>query len=231
MYKKFLIFGIFVFILIYIFIIVNTKNNVTVSTMCIPITSKKIIIDAGHGSPDEGAQNENGVTEAKINLQIAKKLENLLKSGASDVIMTRSGDNAIYNENATTISEKKISDLKNRVKIGNTSSADIFVSIHLNKTNSNKYYGWQTFYKEGDVNSKQLATCIQNNLNSVIEIENKRTPLKLNNIYLMKNIQIPIVIVECGFLSNESEAAKLVTDSYQNKLAWGIYNGIVDYFS
>lgn len=196
-----------------------------------PISNKTIVVDAGHGSPDEGAVGQNGITEATLNLQIAKKLETLLKNSSCNVIMTRSDENGIQDEDAKNIRQMKVSDLKNRAKIGNSSSADIFVSIHLNKISDSKYYGWQTFYKEGDDNSKRLATNIQNSLNNTISIENKRTPLKLSGIYLMKNIEIPIALVECGFLSNENESAKLITDSYQEQLAWGIYNGIVEYFS
>ena len=144
--------------------------------------------------------------------------------------MTRYDENAIYELDAKTISEKKVSDIKNRVKIGNESSADIFVSIHLNKIPQNQYYGWQSFYKDKDESSKNLATSIQNNLNTSINTENKRVPLVLNDVYIMKHVEIPICLVECGFLSNETEEALLVTDEYQEKLAWGIYNGIMDYF-
>ena len=76
-----------------------------------------------------------------------------------------------------------------------------------------------------------MATDIQNNLNKVISNDNNRVPLKIDNIYIMKNVVIPIALVECGFLSNKNEASKLVQDEYQDKLAWGIFNGIMDYFN
>ena len=120
--------------------------------------------------------------------------------------------------------------MKNRVKIGNESSSDIFVSIHLNKIEQSKYSGWQTFYKPGNDDSKKLATSIQNNLNDAIQKENKRIPAALSTVYLMKNVEIPITIVECGFLSNPDEEKLLQTEEYQEKLAWGIYNGISEYF-
>ena len=126
--------------------------------------------------------------------------------------------------------DKKNSDIKNRVKIGNNSSADIFVSIQLNKIPQSEYYGWQTFFKDGSEEGKRLATCIQNNLNEAIQKENKRVPLKINNVYIIKHVEIPISIVECGFLSNPEEREQLEDNSYQNKLAWGIYNGVMDYF-
>lgn len=125
-------------------LLLKSKNNV-IETMAVPVSSRTIIVDAGHGSPDEGAVGVNGITEAKLNLKIALKLKNLLESGGSKVILTRSDDNEIYDESAKTIAQKKVSDVKNRVKIGNESQADIFVSIHLNKIPQSQYSGWQTF--------------------------------------------------------------------------------------
>ena len=209
-------------------IILNKKTVETVST---PVTNKIIIVDAGHGTPDEGAESSNGTTEAKINLQIALKLQNLLEQSGSTVILTRSDENSIYDAGNNTIHDKKVSDMKNRVKIGNESTADIFVSIHLNQIDETQYYGWQTFYNKINENSKELASCVQNGLNEAIQKENKRVPAQLNTVYLMKYVEIPITIVECGFLSNPEEEKLLQTDEYQDKLAWGIYNGINVYFS
>ena len=207
-----------------------SSNNEVVQTMTLPVSNKVIVLDAGHGTPDEGATSSDGISEAGINLNITLKLQKLLENSGATVILTRYDENAIYELDAKTISEKKVSDIKNRVKIGNESSADIFVSIHLNKIPQNQYYGWQSFYKDKDESSKNLATSIQNNLNTSINTENKRVPLVLNDVYIMKHVEIPICLVECGFLSNETEEALLVTDEYQEKLAWGIYNGIMDYF-
>lgn len=208
----------------------NAYNNKVIETMTLPVSNKVIVLDAGHGTPDEGATSSNGVSEAEINLKIVLKLQKLLESSGATILLTRYDENAIYELDAKTISQKKVSDIKNRVKIGNESSADIFVSIHLNKIPQKQYYGWQTFYKDKDESSKNLATSIQNNLNTSINIENKRVPLVLNDIYIMKHVDIPICLVECGFLSNDTEESLLVTDEYQEKLAWGVYNGIMDYF-
>lgn len=173
---------------------------------------------------------EIGTTEAQTNLKIALKVQNLLEQSGATVILTRSDDNAIYDLDSTTLKKKKISDIHNRVKIGNESSADIFVSIHLNKIPQEQYYGWQTFYKPSDEKSIKLAKSLQNNINDAIQKENKRVPMKLDTVYIMKHVEIPISIVECGFLSNVEEEKLLLQDEYQNKLAWGIYNGIIDYF-
>ena len=184
----------------------------------------------GHGKPDEGAQSSNGTTEAETNLKITLKLQNLLEQSGAKVILTRSDENAIYDIDSKTLKEKKVSDIHNRVKIGNESSADIFVSIHLNKIPQNQYWGWQCFYQEGNEKSTKLAKSLQDNLNEAIQKENKRVPMKLDNVYIMKHIEIPTSIVECGFLSNPEEEKLLLEDEYQDKLAWGIYNGIIDYF-
>lgn len=183
----------------------------------------------GHGLPDEGAESKTGVSEANINLKIALKLQNLLEQSGCTVILTRSDENSISDINSKTLRQKKVSDIKNRVKIGNNSSADAFVSIHLNKIPQEQYWGWQCFYKTNNEDSKKLATCIQENLNIAIQKENKRVPIKLDTIYIMKNVEIPICVVECGFLSNNEELIKLQEDEYQNKLAWGIYTGILDW--
>ena len=206
------------------------KQALTVETTSTPASDKTIVIDAGHGSPDEGAESKTGTTEAQINLKIALKVQNLLEQTGSTVILTRSDENGIYNSNTSTIKQKKIMDIKNRVKIGNESSADIFVSIHLNKIPQQQYYGWQCFFNSKNENSKILAEQLQENLNKSMQKENKRVALKLNSIYIMKNVEIPISIVECGFLSNPEEEKQLQEDEYQNRLAWGIYNGITEYF-
>lgn len=221
-----------VFVLLAVFFYSSrTKHPVEIiPVMAVPVTNKVIILDAGHGTPDEGAESSSGTLEAPINLQITLKIQKLLESSGATVILTRSDENSIYEIDAKTIAQKKVSDIHNRVKIGNNSSADVFVSIHLNKIPESQYSGWQTFYKSGDENSKKLATCIQNNLNETIASNNDRIPHTLSNVYIMKNVEIPITIVECGFLSNAEDEAKLKTDEYQESLAWGIYNGIMGYF-
>ena len=207
----------------------NTRTNV-VQTVALPVSNKVIVLDAGHGKPDEGAQSSTGTTEAETNLKIALKVQSLLEQSGATVILTRSDDEAIYDLDSKTLKQKKISDIHNRVKIGNEAQADIFVSIHLNKIPQEQYWGWQCFYKEGNEQSIKLAKSLQENLNESIQKENKRVAMKLENVYIMKHVEIPISIVECGFLSNKEEEKLLLEDGYQDKLAWGIYNGIIDYF-
>ena len=223
--------GIFTILLVFTFVAnTNTEKNNYISTVSLPISGKTVVVDAGHGIPDEGAEVGDGTTEAETNLKIALKLQNLLEQSGCNVILTRSDENAIYDIDSKTLKQKKISDIRNRVKIGNESSADIFVSIHLNKIPQTKYSGWQTFYNKNSVEGKKLATYIQQSLNDSIQKENNRIASKIENIYIINNVEIPTTIVECGFLSNEAERENLLNDSYQNRLAWGIYNGIIDYF-
>lgn len=223
--------GIFLSVFVFILTTGNAEEqNKYISTVGLPASGKTIVIDAGHGVPDEGAQSSNGTTEAETNLKIALKLQNLLEQSGCTVILTRSDENAIYDIDSKTLKQKKISDIKNRVKIGNESSADIFVSIHLNKIPQSQYDGWQTFYKEGSEDGARLAKTIQENLNKTIQKENNRIAKTIDKIYIIKHVEIPTTIVECGFLSNPDEEKLLLEDEYQNKLAWGIYNGIIDYF-
>ena len=219
--------GIFLSVFVFMF---STEKSTIISTVSLPVSGKTIVIDAGHGKPDEGAQSSTGTTEAETNLKIALKLQNLLEQSGSTVILTRSDENAIYDIDKKTLKQKKISDIHNRVKIGNESSADIFVSIHLNKIPQQQYDGWQTFYNSNSVEGQKLAVSIQENLNNAIQKENNRVAKTIDNIYIIKHVEIPITIVECGFLSNPAEEKLLLQDEYQDRLAWGIYNGIIDYF-
>lgn len=228
--KKRIIFMILAVLISVISFSLRNKEKNTVSVSSLPITNKVIILDAGHGLPDSGASSSSGTTEESINLAITKKVQSLLESSGSVVLLTRSDENGIYDLDSSSIRNKKVSDIKNRVKIGNESSADIFVSIHLNKIPQQQYYGWQTFFKSGNEDSKRLAESMQNGLNNSIQKENKREPLKLAGKYIIDHVEIPISIVECGFLSNPEEEKQLQDDGYQNRLAWGIYTGIMDYF-
>ena len=209
----------------------NKIQEQTAQTTSTPVSGKTVVLDAGHGIPDEGAQSSRGTTEAETNLKISLKLQNLLEQSGCTVILTRSDENAIYDLDKTTLREKKISDIRNRVKIGNNASADLFVSIHLNKIPQQQYWGWQCFYNSKNEKSVNLAKKIQANLNESIQKDNKRVAMKLDTVYIMKHVEIPISIVECGFLSNPEEEQQLLDDEYQNKLAWGIFDGIIEYFN
>lgn len=227
--KKIVILIIFIFLTAVFFTVKEDKEKI-IEVVADPISEKVIIIDAGHGKPDGGAESNSGIAEEEINLKIALKVQQLLEQSGYVVILTRSDENGIYDIDSKTIKEKKVSDLKNRVEIGNNSNAEMFISIHLNKIEQEQYSGYQTFYQKDNELSKELAFFIQDNLNFAIQKENKREILPLSGKYIMDNVKIPTVTVECGFLSNMEEANLLEKDDYQMKLAWGIYLGIMDYF-
>lgn len=211
-------------------IAISKDNNSTVQTNALPITNKTIVIDAGHGLPDEGAVGFNGTTEQAINLSVSLKLQQLIEQSGAKVLLTRSDENGIYSIDTDSIRNKKVSDIKNRVEIGNGNNADIFISIHLNKFPESIYRGWQTFYQKGNEKSRILAQNIQENLGKNIEFKNNRVPLPITGVYIMDHVNIPTIVIECGFLSNPQEAELLKGENYQNKLAWGIFIGIQNYF-
>ena len=234
MHKRIIIVIIFICLSLVMYGIINMRRlpNQVASVNALPITNKVIVIDAGHGLPDEGAVGFNGTTEQAINLSISLKLQKLIEQSGAKVVLTRSDENGIYSLDSKSIRNKKVSDIKNRVEIGNNSNADVFISIHLNKYPPSEIYrGWQTFYQNNNEKSKQLSNIIQNNLSNNIEFKNDRTPMPITGIYIMDHVQIPSVIIECGFLSNPEEVRLLKEDTYQNKLAWGIYTGLQEYFT
>lgn len=196
-------------------------ENIAVSVM--PVNSRCIVIDAGHGGFDPGKVASDGVTEKTINLSIADKLSSFLEQGGAIIRTTRVEDSSL--------SESKRQDLKNRVEIANNSKADLFISIHQNSFPKSNVKGAQVFYYKGSEEGKRLASFIQSRLKEVVDIDNERIAKANDNYYVLKQIKIPSVIVECGFLSNSVEHDKLMSEEYQEKLAWAIYMGVLDYFS
>ncbi len=190
-----------------------------------------VVIDAGHGGEDGGA-SDNGVLEKDVNLAIALKLRDMLKLSGYDVKMIREEDISVYDSSASTVREKKVSDMKNRVEMINSNSDNILISIHQNKFEQSKYSGAQMFYSENNPKSEKLAECIRRSVTSLLQPENSRE-LKADNgsVYILKKAEVPAVIVECGFLSNEEEAKKLNSENYQSEMAFAICCGFLDYMS
>lgn len=214
-----------------IFIFEVNKNSKDVMSY-MPITNKVILLDAGHGGIDPGATNEDkSILEKDINLQITLKLRELLESSGCLVLLTREEDTSLYEEEAGKTTRQKYNEnLKNRRKMIEESGVDAFVSIHLNKFEQSKYYGAQTFYPEGQNDSKLLSQFIQDELKRVVDKTNQRKVKPSKDIYLLKENKIPSVLIECGFLSNEKESKLLNDEKYQEKVAWAIYAGIQKYF-
>lgn len=185
---------------------------------------------AGHGAPDGGAEGDSGILEKDLNLAVSKKLQAYFEQNGIKVIVTRADDSGIFDDGAT-IRAKKNQDLKNREKMIENSNADAFLSIHMNKFAQKEYSGPQVFFSPNNKESEQLAMCVQQGLIDGLKPKKNREIKKADgSIYLLKKSQIPSVLIECGFLSNDEEEKKLITDSYQTRIAWSIYTGVLKYF-
>lgn len=197
-----------------------------------PVLSQKpqfhVLIDAGHGGFDSGKVGIDGTLEKDVNLIIAKKLEKLLLAADLEVSMVRTEDLSLSGEAST---RKKLADMKNRVALMNEKSYDCIISIHQNSYPDEAIDGAQVFYYADSEKGEQLASIIQAQLISQVDPSNHRVEKSNDTYYLLKNVSAPIVIVECGFLSNRAESKKLVDDAYQQKLAWAIHLGVLQYLN
>ncbi|MBR2383455.1 MAG: N-acetylmuramoyl-L-alanine amidase [Anaerotignum sp.] len=181
-----------------------------------------IVLDAGHGGWDPGKTGTDGKNEKDLNLAVAEKLAEYLEIGGAEVILTRTSDEAL--------GEGKRTDMAERKRIANESGADILISIHQNAFPSAKVKGAQVFYHNSSGNGKLLAESVQESLRSRVDGSNHRQAKENDSYYILRTTEIPAVIVECGFLSNHEEEKLLNDEGYQEKLAWAIYCGILDYF-
>lgn len=185
-----------------------------------------VAIDAGHGGYDPGKVGVSGVLEKDINLAIACKVRQRLEHEGVTVVMTRNGDVDLCGESA---GSKKSADMRKRVEIINASGAALAVSIHQNSFTDSVSHGSQVFYYGSSKEGERLASVIQDSLREVLQDNNTRQPKANESYYLLKKVAVPIVIVECGFLSNPSEELLLAEEDYQDKVAEGIVKGILSY--
>lgn len=186
-----------------------------------------IVLDAGHGGRDDGCQGINtGVKEAELNLIITKKLEKLLINFGFKVVLTRKDKRGLYNQN---VSNYKKSDMEKRAEIISKANPNLVVSIHLNSYPSNHISGAQAFYDKESNTGKGFADSIQEELKK--NFTNAKSESNFGDYYILKCITAPTVIVECGYLSNPEEELLLQEDAYQNKLAYSIACGIINYFN
>lgn len=188
----------------------------------------KIVIDPGHGGNDPGGIGVSGVLEKDVNLSVALFLKENLEHQGIEVVMTRSTDQGLYSETAK---NKKREDLAERIRIIEEEKPDFVLCIHQNIFTDEKYDGAQVFYYHESEKGAALAACIQNQLIAGVDPDNRRVPKSNMNYYMLKKSSVPIVIVECGFLSNKEEEAKLGTVDYQKALAWNIYLGTMHYIN
>lgn len=236
--RTFLLAGIF-FILVGICVIVTVvfftsgrMQNALAADTSNSEYEKTVIIDPGHGGVDGGAVGAGGVIEKGINLAISLKLKDFFASAGYKVIMTREDDRSIHDQGSNSIRKKKSSDIHNRFKILEKNPKAIFISIHQNKFQKSQFSGTQVFYSANNESSKILAQFIQERATNLLQPENDRGIKPAgDNLYILYHAKSPAVLVECGFLSNSKEAALLQTDAYQNKMAFSIFCGTLDFYS
>ena len=187
-----------------------------------------VVIDAGHGGHDPGKVGVTGCYEKDINMKITAKLKSFLEMEGIEVILTREGDYSLCSESDQ---NKKNTDMKNRMAIIQKNNPALVVSIHQNSYSSSEIKGAQTFYYPNNDKSCELARMIQERLVATLDTANRRKASANDSYYLLKNISCPAVIVESGFLSNPQECESLETDYYQEKVAWAVYMGIMQYLN
>ena len=214
-----------IFALFLSFCISLCSCNEYVDTMSrIPI----VILDAGHGGEDPGAIGYDGVYEKDLNLLICKLIREELTAQGYAVVMTREDDRLLYSEAENIKGIRKISDLKNRVKIFNSYEPAIAISIHMNTFFASQYHGTQIYYSNVD-GADRLAAAIRDSVRVELQPDNRRPLKHSEGIYLLENSKIPTVLVECGFLSNPEECKKLSEKEYQKRLSFSIVCGIINY--
>ena len=190
-----------------------------------------IVLDAGHGGEDGGAQG-NGLIEKDLNLDITLRVATLLRKQGVNVVLTRETDVLLYDKNSDYEGKKKYQDVRKRLEIANSCENPVLVSIHMNYFSQTKYSGLQVWYSKNDSRSKILANLIQSNVKSTLQENNTRAIKEAtSSIFLLHNATFPAVLIECGFLSNPDEAHALGDANYRQDLANTIFHSIMTYIS
>jgi N-acetylmuramoyl-L-alanine amidase len=227
-------FSIFFLLFILLAIILTSEPSIKVMKRIFfapgPDDSGKIVvvIDPGHGGRDPGKVGINNTLEKDINLSIALKLKSLLEQNDIKVYMTREDDIGLYSQSD---SYKKRADLDNRVDFIHAKKADIAISIHQNSFQQESIKGAQTFYYGKSLEGKVLAEMIQAQVKKTIADGNHRIAKANDTYYMLRKTECPLVIVECGYLSNNKESALLLQEDYQEKMAWGVHLAILQYIN
>lgn len=210
---------------------IGVDSNEATSNVSVISALPLIIIDPGHGGEDGGTSSADGIIEKDINLSISRKLDILLTLCGYNTLMTRNEDKLIYSGSHKSMRSKKVSDIRNRMSVIENNPESVFLSIHQNYFTQQKYNGAQVFYSPNNPESKLIADYIQNSVRESLQTENERKTKKSGKeIYLLYHSKTPSVMVECGFMSNPTEAALLNDEEYQIKMSLVILNGLNEYF-
>lgn len=187
-----------------------------------------IMLDAGHGGADPGKVGCNDILEKDLNLAIVYKLKTLFENKGFRVVLTRTDDKALCDENSRNM---KVEDMRNRVSLITETMPIMTISIHQNSYPDSSVSGPQVFFYDQSPEGQVIAGIVQDSLNTIMEPPKPRVSKSNNDYYILKKTPTPTVIVECGFLTNETEAANLIDEAYQEKLARAIYWGICEYLT
>lgn len=188
--------------------------------------SATIVIDPGHGGLDPGVVGVEGIEEKRINLEISLKLKDSLNRKGYFVVMTRETDEGLYDESSD---NKKNEDMRNRIAFIEQNEPALTISIHQNSFQDASVCGPQVFYYTESKESQILAEAIQEYLNVQLSIEKPRKVKSNDSYFLLRKTTGPIVIVECGFLTNVKDAENLSEKIYQEKVAEAITGGVLRY--
>jgi len=209
-------------------ILKDMPSSRTMSTWSLPLSGRTVAIDAGHGGIDGGAVSKQGDIEKDLNLAIALYLRDYLQQAGAIVVMTREGDYDLADKDTKATARRKTEDLVKRVRFIKQAEPDLVISVHMNSIPSPKWSGAQTFYYPSNAGNAQIAALIQDEIRSNLANTNRVASVIKNEVYLMKQItDVPMALVEVGFLSNPGEARQLADGNYQRSVAAAIYQGIL----
>lgn len=234
-FSIFFVFLIFFSLSLGVFYFLNHKSKETTpqkETESLPpaVVYPTIIIDAGHGGEDGGAIGKNGAYEKDINLEIAKKLKSKLDALNIPCVLTRSTDILLYDRNTDYKGKKKRLDLLARKEFAEKYGNAIFISIHQNSYPKEQYSGFQVYYSPNNDNSVLIANLLEKTVsNALPEARCRPSKVDTSSIYLLDKLQCPAILVECGFISNQTECIRLCNEEYQNRLCEAIVEGIVKF--
>lgn len=193
-------------------------------------TVETIVLDAGHGGADGGAVATDGTAESGINLTVALRLRDVFALLGRETVMTRRDEGSLADSDSETLRQQKVSDTKNRVALINSVANGQLISIHQNTLAGHpEVHGAQVFFGKVE-GSSERAAAVQQTLNETVNVGNEKAAKPIgSDVYIMSHAQCPAILVECGFLSNEAEAARLMTEEYQTVLALSIAGGYLQH--
>ena len=192
------------------------------------LTGLTVLVDPGHGGYDGGARcRDSRVWEKELNLAVALQVKEALTQRGAAVVMTRTTDTDLCTENRPANLTKKRQDMQKRIAVAQENQADMVLSIHMNEYRVRSESGPQVFYREGSDSGRLLAGCVQAAM--IDQLQPKKQRVAMAGDYFILQLDVPSVLVECGFISNPAEEKLLLTKDYQHRLAQSIATGVEEF--